>query len=333
MSLFGDLPPALRKRSAEAVEAEQAPADFQDDGSEPSSDYDEPSPKRARAEEDAAPQPAQRGVDSAGEDQIVLALQKITSHISSSSKFTKASPLLRQLLDSTSIINKAQRCACFEALKAAFKTPDNATQALLRKEYLRLMMSVDRQIEIFRRQERTQIDVYKIWAVLQNEMHTDDSFTFNKVIIKLKGLIQQLPEADETDDIIYSRVTGAEASAPDARGSTLLASKEAIEAGRDASRAAETAVPSTAATSIPAPSSTQPATIHSINGGPEAAATAASASRQRAAGGPAEEDDPFGLGALMGPVNPPAGASAGQGARGAAGHIAALVEHCCACCT
>ena len=42
--------------------------------------------------------------------------------------------------------------------------------------------------------------MYGIWAVLRNQLHTDDSFVFNRVVGRIKESVSHLPEATPEDD-------------------------------------------------------------------------------------------------------------------------------------
>ncbi|EFJ48312.1 hypothetical protein VOLCADRAFT_120892 [Volvox carteri f. nagariensis] len=92
--------------------------------------------------------------------EVTLALKKIGSHIQNPDKFSKAAGLLRQLLDSGAL-TKAHRDLLFEVVK---------------------------------------LEVYRIVGFLQNEMHTDDSFVFNKVLGRIKDAVAALPPATDEDE-------------------------------------------------------------------------------------------------------------------------------------
>ena len=53
---------------------------------------------------------------------------------------------------------------------------------------------------MFSARERSQLDVYGIWAVTRNQLHTDDSFTFNRMITRIKESVSHLSEADEEEE-------------------------------------------------------------------------------------------------------------------------------------
>ena len=55
-------------------------------------------------------------------------------------------------------------------------------------------------LQIFGSREKAQLDVYGIWAVLRNQLHTDDSFVFNRVVGRIKESVSHLPEATPEDD-------------------------------------------------------------------------------------------------------------------------------------
>ena len=55
-------------------------------------------------------------------------------------------------------------------------------------------------LQIFGSREKAQLDVYGIWAVLRNQLHTDDSFVFNRVVGRIKESVSHLPDATPEDD-------------------------------------------------------------------------------------------------------------------------------------
>ena len=53
---------------------------------------------------------------------------------------------------------------------------------------------------MFTAREKSQLDVYGIWSVTRNQLHTDDSFTFNRTIKSIKDSIAHLPDALDEDE-------------------------------------------------------------------------------------------------------------------------------------
>lgn len=53
---------------------------------------------------------------------------------------------------------------------------------------------------MFTAREKSQLDVYGIWTVTRNQLHTDDSFTFNRTIKSIKDSIMHLPDATEEEE-------------------------------------------------------------------------------------------------------------------------------------
>jgi uncharacterized protein (DUF2267 family) len=209
-----DSPPPAKRSRLDELQQSQQEADARDaeDQYIPEQQHDLPEPGEATAST-AAPPEASLGPD----DQLGQALAKIASHISRSSKFAKASALLRQLLD-TGTIDKDHRHQLFQAIKAAFADPSQATEPTLRKEYRRLMATVNEHAQVLSKAERAQLSVYSTWALTQNELFTDDSFMFNKVIAKLKSSISELLTADEELEAAARRLSGEETSSPDESG-------------------------------------------------------------------------------------------------------------------
>ncbi|KXZ44559.1 hypothetical protein GPECTOR_65g177 [Gonium pectorale] len=188
MSLFGDLPPPsahLRPKNDSRDQDEYKPKPLEappeqaeeegqaDDGDE----ADDRPDKRRRVE--GSGDGRDGGLSS---EQVTAALRKIASHISNPDKFPKASGLLRQLLESGALRAAAHREPLFQAIKAAFSDFDAASEPGLRRDYMKLAHSLDKWAEgLLSKPQLAQLSVYRIVGFTQNEMHTDDSFVFNKV--------------------------------------------------------------------------------------------------------------------------------------------------------
>jgi hypothetical protein len=115
-----------------------------------------------------------------GEDGIRVAVHRIASHISNPTKFAKASPLLRKLLDGEGLTKGKHQDCIFEAVRAAFLNPENCTEPLLRREYMKLIAAVASRQDLFGKPEKAHLDIYRLVGHVQNELATDDSFVFNK---------------------------------------------------------------------------------------------------------------------------------------------------------
>eukprot|EP00198_Chlamydomonas_reinhardtii_P010641 XP_001699978.1 predicted protein [Chlamydomonas reinhardtii] len=135
--------------------------------------------------------------------QVSAALVKIGGHIANPDKFVKAAGLLRQLIDGGAA-GRQHRELLFEVIKAAFSDLDAASDPGLRRDYMRLCHSLDKRQAaepgLFSRPQRAQLEVYRVLGFTQNEMHTDDSFVFNKVLGRIKEAVEALPPADEADE-------------------------------------------------------------------------------------------------------------------------------------
>ena len=236
MSLFGNLPaPGLESSrpeddldELESQEEEEASGKDGDGEGNQQRENSPPPAKRPRIEQSehakaAAPSDDSIPIDTlvGPNDQLGQALAKITSHISKPTKFAKASALLRQLLD-TGTIDKDHRHQLFLAIKAAFSDPCQAIEPTLRKEYRRLMTAVNEHAQVLSKAERAQLAVYSTWALTQNELFTDDSFMFNKVVAKLKSSISELQPADEELEAAARRLSGEEPLSPEPSGQSIL---------------------------------------------------------------------------------------------------------------
>lgn len=137
-------------------------------------DDDERPEKRQKVEEQhpAAEQDGEAPPLPPPSQQISQALAKIANHIGNSSKFSKASQLLRQLMDA---IDKSHRNEFFHAITRAFSNPDHCIDPLLRKDYVRLLKAVNIRSEVLSKQQRAQLEVYNTWGLLRNELFTGQS--------------------------------------------------------------------------------------------------------------------------------------------------------------
>mmetsp|Transcript_12014 Transcript_12014/g.25254 ORF Transcript_12014/g.25254 Transcript_12014/m.25254 type:complete len:416 (-) Transcript_12014:229-1476(-) len=144
--------------------------------------------KRARIDEGQA----KAASASSGEDQITSSIEKIASHIGNLKKFTKAASLARQLLRSGQFERKYGK-AFMKVLEAAMQDPSRVHDPLLRNDYRALFLAVEAEAESFSKPDRDQINVWSLRAVLTNELHTDDTYGFNKVLAKIKEQVEKLP--------------------------------------------------------------------------------------------------------------------------------------------
>lgn len=187
--------PSVADLDALEEEEEPQPAPEADAG-------EEPQEAQQRGAEDVPPPPPPPPADEAGgpNDQVAAALRKIAGHIGHPKKFSKASQLLRELL-AQGAVRPAHGPLLFSALKAAMRDPAQAADPLLAREYSKLFTAASKMADVFTIREKNQLDVYGTWAVLRTSLATtDDSFAFNKVVARLKSLVEELPEANEEDE-------------------------------------------------------------------------------------------------------------------------------------
>ena len=68
-------------------------------------------------------------------------------------------------------------------------------------------------VQMFTAREKSQLDVYGLWSVTRNQLHTDDSFTFNRTIKSIKDSISHLPEATEEEEEALQAIKVCQAAA------------------------------------------------------------------------------------------------------------------------
>lgn len=104
---------------------------------------------------------------------------------------------------------QGHRNELFATIKAAFANPEHCIDPLLRKDYVRLAKALSLRAEgVLSRQQRAQLEVYCTWALLRNELFTDDSFAYNKVAGKIKAAVAALADADEEQEAAWNVLHG-----------------------------------------------------------------------------------------------------------------------------
>jgi hypothetical protein len=242
MSLFGDLPPAAVKKSdgAKAKEEEEeldatlmalnqkscmkVDADKEEDDANDEADEADEVESEAHAEEELE-RPLKRvkfeasqqaaAVASGGDDQILVALRRIASHISNPTKFDKANVLLRKVMDSAESLDSGlHSIQLFETIRAAFSRPAMVADAVNRRDFMKLVTSISALVEkkeaFFTKSELAHLDVYRLMGHVQGELGTDDSFQFAKSLAKLKEEVDDLQEATEEDSQALTRLSSEE---------------------------------------------------------------------------------------------------------------------------
>jgi hypothetical protein len=134
---------------------------------------------------------------------IPPSLSPATPHITCTAPACRPLPTQRQ----------GHRNELFATVKAAFTHPEHCIDPLLRKDYARLVKALTVRAEgVLSRQQRAQLEVYSIWALLRNELFTDDSFAYNKVVGKIKAAVGELSDADEQQEAAWNVLHGVAAA-------------------------------------------------------------------------------------------------------------------------
>lgn len=135
----------------------------------------------------------------ASEEQVIEAMQKITSHIKNPSKFSKASKLAIRLIQAGSV--KPETSSYFIAmLEAAMSSKTPCTDRLVRADYHALFSAAQDVAECLNKSQKNLLTIWTIKAVVANDLFTDDSFMFSKTGTQIKEAITDLPVATEEDD-------------------------------------------------------------------------------------------------------------------------------------
>lgn len=143
-------------------------------------------------------------------EQVLAALEKITTHIGTPSKFSKASKLALQLLEAGSV-HPSTADHFFEVLKAAMSTPVAAVMPDMHSDYRALFVAAHERSKIFSVAQQEQLRVWLLWADVANELQTDDSYQFSRATGRIRQTIEALPEASLEDENHDSLIVHAEA--------------------------------------------------------------------------------------------------------------------------
>lgn len=155
----------------------------------------------------------------ASEEQVVEAMQKITSHIKNPSKFSKASKLAVRLIQAGSV--KAETSSYLIAmLEAAMSSKTPCTDRLVRADYHALFSAAQDVAECLDKSQKNLLTIWTIKAVVANDLFTDDSFMFSKTATQIKEAISDLPVATEEDDAEEAAALEQEAVKESGEGET-----------------------------------------------------------------------------------------------------------------
>ncbi|KAF3606780.1 hypothetical protein DY000_02051489 [Brassica cretica] len=155
----------------------------------------------------------------ASEEQVIEAMQKITSHIKNPSKFSKASKLAVRLIQAGSV--KAETsCYLIAMLEAAMSSKTPCTDRLVRADYHALFSAAQDVAECLDKSQKNLLTIWTIKAVVANDLFTDDSFMFSKTATQIKEAISDLPIATEEDDAEEAAALEQEAGKDSGEGET-----------------------------------------------------------------------------------------------------------------
>lgn len=133
------------------------------------------------------------------EAKIIEAMEKIASHVKNPAKFSKASKLAIQLIQAGNVKPETSD-NFFLMLEAAMSSPTSCNDASVRSDIHALFSAAEDASQWLNKKQKKQFNVWKIKAVVANDLYTDDSFVFSRASTKIKELISSLPVATEEED-------------------------------------------------------------------------------------------------------------------------------------
>ncbi|OWM67294.1 uncharacterized protein LOC116207507 [Punica granatum] len=136
----------------------------------------------------------------ASEQQVIEAMKKISSHIGSPGKFSKAAKLAIQLIQAGSV-KPSNSDYFFSILESAMSSPTACTDQSVRADYHALFLAAQDAADCLNKRQKNQLTAWTMRAVVANDLFTDDSFLFSKTATQIKEVISNLPVATESDDL------------------------------------------------------------------------------------------------------------------------------------
>ncbi|KAL4574700.1 hypothetical protein LXL04_021536 [Taraxacum kok-saghyz] len=134
------------------------------------------------------------------ETQVIDAMKKICTHINNASKFSKASKLAIQLIQSGSV-KPSNSDFFFAILESAMSSTTTCNDPRVRADYHALFVAAEDLTEIFTQKQQKHLSLWSIRAVMANDLFTDDSFVFSKACGRIKEAISNLPVATKHEDM------------------------------------------------------------------------------------------------------------------------------------
>ncbi|CAN8269685.1 unnamed protein product [Cochlearia groenlandica] len=166
----------------------------------------------------------------ASEEQVIEAMQKITSHIKNPSKFSKASKLAIRLIQAGSV-KPETRNHFIAILEAAMSSKTPCTDRLVRGDFHALFSAAQDVAECLDKSQKNLLTIWTIKAVVANDLFTDDSFMFSRTATQIKETISDLPVSTEEEDAEEAAALEEEAAKNNEDGQTTLEGTEGSSAG------------------------------------------------------------------------------------------------------
>jgi|EP00900_Chrysochromulina_parva_P010961 hypothetical protein len=153
--------------------------------------------KRARPEgaEEAAAGAASAEVATGGgppRDEIIDGAPRLAAHITSASKFNKVAAMAFALLEAGRVTHE-NAPAFFTVLQAGLLEPRRLRDKLYRVAYRKLYAAAISRASLFSASAQQELKRWQLLVLTQIDLHTDDSFQFNKAAKQVREKLEELP--------------------------------------------------------------------------------------------------------------------------------------------
>ena len=147
--------------------------------------------KKARTEEGAAP-PASQSAKDPHRDEVADGAPRLAQHITSASKFNKVAAMAFALLEGGRV-TRVNAGAFFIVLEAAMLEPRRLRDPTYRVAFRKLFSAAIARAALFPAAAQAQLKLWEMLVLVQIDLHTDDTFQFNRAAKTVRESLHGLP--------------------------------------------------------------------------------------------------------------------------------------------
>ena len=153
---------------------------------------EQPEAKRPRTEAPAAPAPAPAPAPDPTRDEVAEGAPRLAEHIKSAAKFNKVAAMAYALIEGGRV-TRANAGAFFVVLEAAMLEPARLRDKTYRVAFRKLFGAAVERAPLFPPAAQAALKVWEVRVLVQCDLHTDDTFQFNRAAKAVREALHGLP--------------------------------------------------------------------------------------------------------------------------------------------